>query len=90
MNSIVARVVSHLIRLLIGLTMFVSPAFAQTYHVKEMNTEQIKALDRGVSVRRRYVLASCQDGPKCPEVSEVKLGDVIRVDTRDNSYIERV
>lgn len=47
MNSIVTRVVSHLIRLLfIGLTMFVSPAFAQIYHVKEMNTEQIKAFDR--------------------------------------------
>jgi uncharacterized protein YfaS (alpha-2-macroglobulin family) len=31
-------------------------------------------------VRRRYVLASCQDGPKCPEVNAIKLGDVIRVE----------
>ncbi|HEX5690606.1 MAG TPA: alpha-2-macroglobulin, partial [Roseiflexaceae bacterium] len=40
----------------------------------------IKALDRGVMVRRRYVLDSCKDGPKCPEVTEAKLGDVIRVE----------
>jgi uncharacterized protein YfaS (alpha-2-macroglobulin family) len=40
----------------------------------------IKALDRGVIVRRRYVLDSCKDGPKCPEVAEAKLGDVIRVE----------
>ena len=47
MNSRKMDVLSHLIRLLfIGLTMFVSPAFAQIYHVKDMNTEQIKALDR--------------------------------------------
>ena len=30
--------------------MFVSPAFAQIYHVKDMNTEQIKALDREKTV----------------------------------------
>ena len=47
MNSHEVKVVSYLIRLLvIGLTMFVSPAFGQIYHAKEMNTEQIKALDR--------------------------------------------
>jgi uncharacterized protein YfaS (alpha-2-macroglobulin family) len=52
-----------------------------TAHLRAfLPVEQIKALDRGISVRRRYVLASCQDGPKCPEVSEVKLGDVIRVE----------
>jgi uncharacterized protein YfaS (alpha-2-macroglobulin family) len=52
-----------------------------TAHLRAfLPVEQIKALDRGVSVRRRYVLASCQDGPKCPEVNEVKLGDVIRVE----------
>jgi uncharacterized protein YfaS (alpha-2-macroglobulin family) len=52
-----------------------------TAHLRAfLPVEQIEALDRGVSVRRRYVLASCQDGPKCPEVAEVKLGDVIRVE----------
>ncbi len=42
--------------------------------------EEIKAADRGIIVNRRYTLASCEDGPKCPEVREAKLGDVIRVD----------
>ncbi|MEO7910277.1 MAG: MG2 domain-containing protein, partial [Roseiflexaceae bacterium] len=52
-----------------------------TAHLRAfLPVEKIKALDRGVSVRRRYVLASCQDGPKCPEVNAVKLGDVIRVE----------
>jgi len=41
---------------------------------------QVKALDRGVIVQRRYTLASCTDGPACPEVKEVNVGDVIRVD----------
>lgn len=40
----------------------------------------IKALDRGVIVRRRYTLASCADGPTCPEVREAKVGDVLRVE----------
>jgi len=52
-----------------------------TAHLRAfLPVEQIKALDRGISVRRRYVLASCQDGPKCSEVNAVKLGDVIRVE----------
>src|SRR5262249_53015642 len=51
MKSIAMRVVFHLTRLLfIGLTAFVGQAFAQIYNVKEMNTEQIKALDREKTV----------------------------------------
>ncbi len=44
--------------------------------------EQIEAADRGFVVSRRYTLASCEatDRRECPEVREVKLGDVIRVD----------
>lgn len=42
--------------------------------------QDIKPVSRGITVNRRYTLASCTDGPKCPEVKEVKLGDVIRVD----------
>ncbi len=42
--------------------------------------QDIKPVSRGVTVNRRYTLASCTDGPKCPEVREAKLGDVIRVD----------
>jgi uncharacterized protein YfaS (alpha-2-macroglobulin family) len=52
-----------------------------TAHLRAfLPVEEIKALDRGVIVRRRYTLASCTDGPKCPEVKEAKLGDVIRVE----------
>lgn len=44
--------------------------------------EDLKPVDRGIVVSRRYTLASCteNDRNKCPEVKEVKLGDVIRVD----------
>jgi creatinine amidohydrolase len=51
MNTIAMRALSYPIRLLfIGVTMFASHAFAQIYHVKEMNTEQIQALDREKTV----------------------------------------
>jgi uncharacterized protein YfaS (alpha-2-macroglobulin family) len=42
--------------------------------------QDIQQVSRGVTVSRRYSLASCTDGVKCPDVKEVKLGDVIRVD----------
>jgi uncharacterized protein YfaS (alpha-2-macroglobulin family) len=42
--------------------------------------QDVQPVSRGVTVMRRYTLASCTDGSKCPEVKEVKLGDVIRVD----------
>jgi uncharacterized protein YfaS (alpha-2-macroglobulin family) len=44
--------------------------------------ENLKPVDRGIIVSRRYTLASCteRDRNKCPDVKEVKLGDVIRVD----------
>ncbi len=52
-----------------------------TAHLRAfLPVEDIKALDRGVIVRRRYTLASCTDGPKCPEVTQAKLGDVLRVE----------
>ena len=51
MNSIGMCFLSQLTRLLfIGLTAFVGSASAQIYHVQEMNTEQIKALDREKTV----------------------------------------
>jgi uncharacterized protein YfaS (alpha-2-macroglobulin family) len=40
----------------------------------------VKALDRGIQVRRRYVAADCSEGLKCPEVKQGKLGDVVRVE----------
>jgi uncharacterized protein YfaS (alpha-2-macroglobulin family) len=42
--------------------------------------EEIEPVARGIVVERRYSLASCTDGIKCPEVNEVRLGDVVRVD----------
>ncbi|HYF64334.1 MAG TPA: hypothetical protein VD886_16040, partial [Herpetosiphonaceae bacterium] len=42
--------------------------------------EEVKALDRGVIVSRRYTLAGCLDGPKCPEISSAKLGETVRVE----------
>jgi hypothetical protein len=42
--------------------------------------EELEPAERGIFVSRRYTLASCEDGPACPEVREAKLGDVIRVD----------
>ena len=60
------------------------PGSGQLYYTAHLRAflpvEQIKALDRGVVVRRRYTLASCQDGARCPAVSEVKVGDVVRVE----------
>ena len=47
MNSRGMRVVSSLTPLLLMvLTVFTNQAFAQIYHVKDMNTEQIRALNR--------------------------------------------
>ncbi len=44
--------------------------------------ERIEATDRGFIVQRRYTLANCEaeDRRQCPEVREVQLGDIIRVD----------
>jgi uncharacterized protein YfaS (alpha-2-macroglobulin family) len=42
--------------------------------------EEIEPVERGVVVSRRYTLADCNDGLRCPEAREVKLGDLIRVD----------
>ena len=52
-----------------------------TAHLKAyLPVPSIKAADRGIAVQRRYVLASCTDGTKCPEVTSAKVGDVIRVE----------
>ncbi|HEY4688728.1 MAG TPA: Ig-like domain-containing protein [Anaerolineae bacterium] len=54
-----------------------------TAHLKVyLPVEEIEPADRGIIVTRRYTLASCAQANRneCPEVNEVKLGDVIRVD----------
>jgi len=52
-----------------------------TTHLRTFKpAEDVAAMDRGVSIHRRYTLASCEEGPACPEVDQVKLGDVVRVE----------
>lgn len=52
-----------------------------TAHLRSfLPVDQLRALDRGVIVQRRYSLASCSDGPQCADISSAKVGDVIRVD----------
>ena len=55
-----------------------------TAHVRIFQpVEDLKPVqDHGMIVSRRYTLASCTetDRNKCPEVANVKVGDVIRVD----------
>ena len=89
MNSIAMHVVSHLIRLLfIGLTIFLSPAFAQIYHVKEMNTEQIKALDREKTVVLLPVGILEEHGPYLPSFSDGYIAEQ-RTEDLANAIVER-
>jgi hypothetical protein len=50
----------------------------------------IKAADRGIQVLRRYTQADCTKGVQCPELTQARVGDVIRVDLTliapDNLY----
>jgi hypothetical protein len=51
MNIVALRIAAYLNPLfLIGPAVFATHLFGQIYHVKEMNTEQIKALDRDKTV----------------------------------------
>lgn len=52
-----------------------------TSHVRvPVPVDEATAVNRGMIVQRRYTLADCPDGPKCPDVDEVTIGDRIRVD----------
>ncbi len=52
-----------------------------TAHLKAyLPVPTLPAVDRGIQVLRRYTLASCADGPQCPDVTSAKVGDVIRVE----------
>ena len=51
-----------------------------TAHLKAyFPVPELKALDRGIAVQRRYTLASCSEGIACADVTQAKVGDVIRV-----------
>jgi uncharacterized protein YfaS (alpha-2-macroglobulin family) len=61
-----------------------------TAHLRNfLPVESISELDRGITVKRRYVAASCQEGPECPTISSVKLGDEIRVEIEIISSADR-
>ena len=71
MNSRELHVISHVIRVVfIVLTIFVGSAFGQIYHVKDMNTEQIKALDREKTVVLLPVGILEEHGPYLPSFSD--------------------
>ena len=89
MNSIAMRIVSHLTRLLfIGLTVFVSPAFAQIYHVQEMNTEQIKALDREKTVVLLPGRVLEEHGPYLPSCTDGYIAER-RTEDLANAIVEK-
>jgi uncharacterized protein YfaS (alpha-2-macroglobulin family) len=67
------------------------------YYAAHLNlalpADQVRALDRGIAVTRRYVAADCTDGPRCPTLTSVKAGDTVRVELsivaeRDLSYLQ--
>jgi creatinine amidohydrolase len=89
MNAREMHVVSYLIRLLfIGLTMFVSPAFAQIYHVKDMNTKQIKTLDREKTVVLLPDGILEEHGPNLPSFSDGYITER-RTENLANAIVER-
>jgi hypothetical protein len=89
MNAREMHVVSYVIRLLfIGLTMFVSPAFAQIYHVKDMNTEQIKAFDREKTVVLLPVGILEEHGPYLPSFSDGYITER-RTENLANAIVEK-
>lgn len=50
-------------------------AYLQAY----LPVPSVKAADRGITVLRRYTLASCNDGAQCRTVTRVKVGETVRV-----------
>src|SRR5262245_10658085 len=89
MNSREIHVVFYLIRLIfIWLTVFVSQAFAQIYHVKDMNTEQIKALDREKTVVLLPVGILEEHGPYLPSFSDGYMAERHAEDLA-NAIVER-
>jgi creatinine amidohydrolase len=83
------RMTVHLSRaILIGLTLFASQAIGQIYHVEQMNTEQIGALDREKTVVLLPVGILEEHGPFLPSGSDVYITDR-RTETLANAIVER-
>src|ERR1044071_1681973 len=83
-----------LIRILYYLTCILAPllppnrVFRQIYHVQEMNTEQIKALDREKTVVLLPVGILEEHGPYLPSGSDVYITDR-RTSALANALVER-
>ena len=89
MYSTMLRMTVHLSRaILIDLTLFASQAIGQIYHVEQMNTEQIKALDREKTVVLLPVGILEEHGPFLPSGSDVYITDR-RTSDLANALVER-
>lgn len=89
MNPRAMHTVSRLARLLfMVLSTFLSPAFGQVYHVEDMNTEQIKALDREKTVVLLPVGILEEHGPYLPSGSDVYITERRTTDLA-NALVER-
>src|SRR5215470_19340781 len=89
MYSTAWRTSVHLSRaILIGLTLFASQAIGQIYHVEQMNTQEIKALEREKTVVLLPVGILEEHGPYLPSGAD---GYIVERRTQDlaNAIIER-
>src|ERR1044071_1400320 len=87
MNSATIHIFSYLICIL-GLLLPTDRVFGQIYHVQEMNTEQIKALDREKTVVLLPVGILEEHGPYLPSGSDVYITDR-RTSDLANALVER-
>lgn len=89
MNSNGMGIIFRLIYLaLVFLASFATQVFAQIYHVKEMNTEQIKALDREKTVVILPGGILEQHGPYLPSFSDGYMNERLTQDLA-NAIVER-
>jgi hypothetical protein len=47
--------------------------------VAGVSAKLARASNRGIEVQRRFTAANCGDGDRCPEVRQLKVGDLLRV-----------
>lgn len=87
MNSATRHIFCYLTCIL-GLLLRTDGVFAQIYHVQEMNTEQIKALDREKTVVLLPVGILEEHGPYLPSGSDVYITDR-RTSDLANALVER-
>ena len=79
MNANGLGIVFHLISLaVVFFASFATEAFAQIYHVKDMNTEQIRALDRETTVVILPGGILEQHGPYLPSFTDGYMGNGVR------------